>query len=237
MLVTIRYRRGITLDCYADVTWEASAGQSLGSARVRIPRDSPAWDADIISESGGFLVDITTGAGRWRGIADAPVWSPEGMEIRCQHIMSWARIRHVGTTRRLHGLTPGGIVRRAVTDALIGLGSAPVTVGAIVEAPPVIASYEFKGQSLLTVLADMQQQSGQAWLITNDLQFEWRQQVGRYRELTLVDDGRYLSTLQRTPLADQAAESIEIEQSGRTFTARDGTAPLLWPAQQIERIR
>lgn len=236
MLVTIRGATGITLDTFAEPTWEASGGQAIGSARIRIPRDSAAWDADVISETGGFLVDIESPAGLWRGIADSPTFSPEGMELRAQHIMAWAKTRHVSTFRRLHGLTPGAIAKRAVEDALVGLGSVPVTIGPIVEAPPVLSVFEFKGQSLLAVLTELQNESGQAWVIDNLLRFSWRQQVGRYRELTLIDDGKYLRTLQRTPLADQYAEDIEVEQSGRTFTARDATAPALWPAQRVTRI-
>lgn len=238
MLVTLRNSTGLTLDLDAEPTWEASGGQSIGSARLRIPRESAAWSADVISESGGFLVDILTPAGKWLGIADAPTWTANGsgMDVRAQHVTAWAKTRHVSASRTFVGCTAGAIVRRAVADALVGLGSVPVTIGTIVEAPPVIALYEFKRQSLLSVLTDMQDQTGQQWVIDDLLRFSWRQQVGRYREVTIIDDGKYVGNLQRTPLADQYAEDIEVEQGGRAFTARNPEAPALWPAQRITRL-
>ncbi len=237
MLVRIGRHNGLLLDLPATVTWEATAGQSLGSATISVPRDSAAWSDEVISEYGAFLVQALSPAGIWSGIADSPTWTPAGMSFRAQHLMSWARVRHVSTSRRFAGVVAGVIVQRAIQDALIGLGSAPVTIGPVVMAPPVIANYEFRGQSLLSVLADMQNQTGQSWQIDDVLRFSWVQRVGRYRELTLVDDGRYVSSMARTPLADQHRETIEIEQSGRQFGVTDTGVPGLWPSQQIERIR
>lgn len=236
MLVSLYGSTAVTLDLMADVTWQPSGGQGIGSATVRLNRDSAAWHEDVISEFGGMLVRISTPAGDWMGIADSPVFSPAGAELRCQHIHAWMKTQHVSTVRRLHGLTAGAIARRALQDAMIGLGSVPVTPGSFVEAPPVLAAVDFRGQSLLSVLTDLQNQTGQVWVLDNRLRFHWRQQGGQYREHTLIDDGQYLSTLQRTPLADQYAQDIEVERSGRTFTARNPDAPALWPAQRITRV-
>lgn len=235
MFVTIRAQRGITLDVNAEPVWEASGGQAIGSARLRIPRNSQVWDSEYINEDGGMLVDIQTPAGLWRGISGVPAFSPDGMEITAQHIMAWAKLRHVGN-RTFAGVTAGDIVRRCVQDALGGLASVPVTLGPILVAPPVIGLYTTKGQSLLSVLTDMQNQTGQAWVINDLLQFVWVQQVGKYREATLIDDGRFLTSLSRTALSEQFAEDIEVEQSGRTFTAYDRGVPALWPSQRITRI-
>lgn len=238
MLVTLRSTTGLTVDLDATPTWEAAGGQSIGSARIRIGRESAAWNSDVVDERGGFLVEILSPAGRWLGIADAPVWQANGsgMEVRAQHIHAWANTRHVSASRVMVGCTAGAIVRRAVLDALTGLGSVPVTLGSFVEAPPVIALYVFKRQSLMSVLTDMQNQTGQQWQIDDLLRFHWKQQTGRYREITIIDDGRYVTNLQRTPLSDRYAEDIEVEPSGRTFTARDGDAPALWPAQRLTRV-
>lgn len=235
MLVTVRGQRGITLDCFAEPTWAASGGQAIGSASLRIARDSLAWDSDIINEQGGMLVDIHTAAGLWRGIADRPTYTPAGMELEALHINAWATIRHVATGRRMFGVTAGAVAKRAVRDALVGLGSVPVTMGAILEAPPLI-NYAFDGQSLISVLTDLQNQTGQTWLIDDLLRFAWVQQVGKYQELTVIDDGQFLGHLSGDRLADQYLETVEIEQSGRTFTAFDRGAPALWPAQRITRI-
>lgn len=236
MLVSFYGPKAVTLDLPANVTFEASGAQAIGSATVRVNRESIAWDADVVPESGGFFVRISTPAGDFPCIADAPTWSPEGLEIRCQHVHAWMKTRHVSASRNLYGLTAGAIARRAVIDAMISLGSVPITLGSFVESPPVIAAFDFRGQSLMSVLTDLQNQSGQSWMLDERLRFHWRSQTGRYREITLVDDGKYVGNLQRTPLADQYAEDIEVEQSGRTFTARNGDAPALWPAQRLTRL-
>lgn len=236
MLVNLHGERAVILDLPAEVTWASAQGQSFGSASIRILRDSIAWDAEIISEHGGVLVEIITAVGTWRGIGDTPVYRTDGMAIQALHLNSWTRIRHVASHRLFCGVSAGVIVKRAVQDALVGLGSVPVTIGPILHAPPVIADYTFKGQTFLSVLTDMQNKTGQVWTITDALEFTWRSQIGRYRELTLIDDGRYLDRLQRQPLADQIAETIEIEPNGRTFTAYDHGVPALWPSQQIVRV-
>lgn len=236
MLVSLYSQSSVTLDLPADVTWQTSNGQQFGSAKLSIPRTSRAWNADIVSERGGFLVRIHTPVGDWTGIADSPSYTPAGMSLDVLHLNTWAAQRHVAAHRRFCGLSGGAIAKRAVEDALAGLGAVPVTIGPILEAPPILNTYEFKRQTLLAVLTDLSRLTGQQWTINERLQFTWRGQIGQYREFLLIDDGKFLDRLQRTPLADQHRERIEVEPSGRTFTAYDRTTPALWPAQEIVRL-
>lgn len=236
MLVSLYSQLSVTLDLPAEVTFSTSNGQQFGSAKLTIPRNSRAWSTDIVSERGGFLVRIHTPVGNWQGIAESPTFTPSGMSMDVLHLNTWAQIRHVAAHRRFCGLSGGAIAKRAVEDALAGLGAVPVTIGPVLEAPPILNTYEFKRQTLLAVLTDLSRLTGQQWTINERLQFTWRAQIGRYREFVLVDDGKFLDRLQRTPLADQHRERIEVEQSGRTFTAHDRTTPLLWPSQEIVRI-
>lgn len=235
MLVSLYSQSSVTLDLPVEVTWQSSNGQQYGSAKLTIPRSSRAWDSDIISERGGFLVRIHTPVGNWQGIAESPTFTPSGMSMDVLHLNTWTHIRHVAPYRAFCGLSGASIVKQAISDALVGLGSVPVTIGPMVEAPPII-NYEFKGQTLLSVLTDISRLTGQQWTINEQLQFVWRSQIGRYREFVLVDDGRFLGRLQRDPLANQIREHIEVEPSGRDYTAYDHTTPALWPSQEIVRV-
>lgn len=235
MLVSLYSQSSVILDLPAEVSWQTSNGQQFGSAKLTIPRNSRAWSTDIVSERGGFLVRIHTPVGNWQGIAESPTFTPSGMSMDVLHLNTWAQIRHVAPYRAFYGLSGGIVAKRAVEDALMGLGSIPVTIGPVLVAPPVV-NYEFKRQTLLSVLTDLSRLTGQQWTINERLQFTWRSQIGRYREFVLIDDGKFLSRLQRTPLADQHREHIEVEPSGRTYTAYDRTTPALWPSQEIVRV-
>lgn len=235
MLVSLYSQSSATLDLPAEVQWSTSNGQQFGSAKLTIPRTSRAWSADIVTERGGFLVRIHTPVGDWIGLADTPSYTPVGMTLDVLHLNTWASIRHVAPYRRFCGVSGGIVAKRAVEDALLGLGSIPVTIGPILVAPPIV-NFEFKRQTLLSVLTDLSKLTGQQWTIGNDLQFRWVSQIGKYREFVWIDDGKYLPRLQRTPLADQHREHIEVDPAGRTFTAHDRTTPALWPSQQIVRI-
>lgn len=236
MLVKLTGQKSIMLDLPCELTFSTSNSQSFGSAKLTIPRHSAAWNPDIISERGGFLVQVFSQVGNATLIANTPVYTPTGMTVEALHVTAWCDIRHVSPSRTLVGMTAGAIAQLAVKDALMGLGSVPITIGPILQAPPIVNEYRFQRQTLLSVLTDLQKQTGQQWQLDESLQFRWVSQTGKYREFVLIDDGRFLDRLQRTPLADQHRERIEVEQSGRTFTAHDRTTPLLWPSQEIVRL-
>lgn len=224
------------LDLPCELTFSTSNSQSFGSAKLTIPRNSAAWDDQIISERGGFLVQVFTPVGNATLIANTPAYTPAGMTVEALHPAAWCGIRHVSPSRTLVGLPAGAIAQLAVKDALMGLGAVPVTIGPILQSPPIINEYRFQRQTLLSVLTDLQKQTGQQWQLDESLQFRWVAQTGKYREVILLDDGKFLDRLQRTPLADQHREHIEVDPAGRTYTAHDRTTPALWPSQEIVRI-
>lgn len=235
MLVTIRGQKGVTLDLFAEVTWAAALDGSYGSAIVQVPRDTAVWATDVIDENGGFLVEIINQFGFWRGVADRPRWRPAGMELDVHHVAEWVELRRVSPNRQFAGATAGQIVRRAVKDALVGLGSVPVTVGPILQAPPLIPLYEFARQTVSDVLSEMHERTGHIWWLDDDLAFHWGQRQGRYRETPVTDDGRLFQEIQPGTLSDVALEIIEVRDGGQEFSVR-GNAPLLWPDQRIERV-
>lgn len=235
MLVTIYGQRGTTLDLWTEVTWAATIDGSYGRATVHVPRDSVVWDADIIDENGGFYIQIVNQFGVFHGIADRPRWMPSGMQIDVHHVAEWVELRRVSPFRKFAGATAGQIVRRAVKDALVGLGSVPVTVGPILQAPPLIPLYEFGRQTVSDVLTEMHERTGHTWWFDSNLTFHWGQRQGVYRETPITDDGRLFQEIQPGTLADAALEIIEVRDGGQEFSVR-GNAPLLWPRQTVERV-
>lgn len=235
MLVTLRGGAlQATLDIGASVSWNTTESGEFGVATLTVPRDSAAWNLDVVLEDGGFLVDIMTQFGAWTGVADRPQWRPAGMRITVHHIHEWLSLRLVGR-RAFAGVTAGAIAYRAVQDALAGHGTLPITAGAILQAPPVIPLYEFDRQPLMDVLTDLHERTGQSWWLDRHNRFVWGNRQGQYRERTFVDDGRLFQHLQPGTLVQLDDEVIEVEDGGREFSAR-GSAPLLWPRQRLERI-
>lgn len=236
MLVTVAYERSVTLKVDAEVDWVTSSGREFGKAVFTIPAGSAAWDDEVINERGGFIVHITTPWGNWSGIAVTVEDVDAGFEVTAWDYRVFTENRHVSPHRSFHGVTPGIIARSAVEDALVGLGGLPFTIGSILEAPPIIDQYEFTGQSLVQVLSELAERSGHYWYISNDGVFNWVSMVGIARDYILVDDGLFRDKLQRRSLREEFAESVEVENTGRTFTVYNPGVPITWPSREVRDI-
>src|SRR5690606_31020018 len=155
------------------------------------------------------------------GIADIAEWGPESVTIRVLDIHEWVRSRLVAGQRLFRCCSAGIIVRVALRDAFVGLGSVPITVGAIVDAPPLIDQYQFDRQPLESVLSDLQEQTGQVWRIdARTLRFDWQMSAGKYHDSVLVDNGTLIDNIQLGTLREQNREVIERDRrTGRTFSA------------------
>lgn len=229
MLASIRGpESSITVDIPASVQWVISDTRRHGEAKVTIPRDSSAWVEEVINDEGGFFFEIYTSGRIWRGIADVPVYSEAGAEITVRSISHWLNIRHVGY-QTYYGVTAGTIAKAALRQGVTT--AVPLTIGTILEAPPIIAEYEFRGQSVLNIFTDLSELTGQTWTINDDYQVNWIPRQGKHHELWLIDDGRLLDNIQTGSLGDTYSEIIEIDDVGRRFSAFKWS-PALWPQQQ-----
>lgn len=218
----------IAIDVDASVEWTMSDLRQHGEAKVTIPRDSAAWAEEVIADNGGFFFEIPTPFGTWRGIADVPKYTDVGADITLRSVTHWLSIRNVGN-RTYYGLTPGAIAKEAIKQGL--KTSVPVTEGTILQAPPFLPVYEFRGQSVLDIFTDLSEQSGQTWEINDQFQVSWLPRQGNHYETWIIDDGKLLKDIQLGNLGDQYSEVIEIDDVGRVYTAFNYTH-VLWPQQQ-----
>lgn len=230
MLAIVRGQSSsVAIDLNASVEWTMSDLRKHGEAKVNIQRDTSAWIEEILSDDGGFFFEIPTSFGTWRGVADVPKYTPAGAEITVRNITHWLAIRNVGY-RTFYGLTPGAIAKQAIRQGI--LTAVPLTVGSILEAPPIIPEYEFNGQSVLDVFTDLSELSSQTWEIDEDYQVNWIHRQGKQYDTWLIDDGKLIDNIQTKTLGDTYSEIIETDDVGRRHTAFK-YAPPLWPQQQV----
>lgn len=235
-LVTISHEKSVTLNIDVTVDWFTSAGREFGKAVFIIPFESAAWDEEVINEKGGFIVHISTQYGIWSGVATQVEDHDAGFEVTAWDFRVYVGTRSVAPNRSFHGVTAGIIAKRAFEDALVGLGGLPFTVGSILEAPPIIAQYQFTGQKLQDVLTELAERTGHHWTIDHQGIFHWVSISGVSHDYILIDDGLFRDKLQRRPLREEFSESIEVEDTGRTFTVYNPSVPLTWPSQEIREL-
>jgi hypothetical protein len=110
-----------------------------------------------------------------------------------------------------------------------------MTLGRVLMAPPLV-NVTLRGQSVADLLDDLREQTNHEWYIDDDFRFHWVPFEGRYREQWLVDDGLLMAELQPESLLDVAAQVMEVEPDGGTWTDYDGTVPVLWPSRRVVRL-
>lgn len=233
MIVHIYNQRGIYLSLDLEVTWHAAASGQRSVCQLVIPRNSPAWDPDVLGEQGGYWVEILTPVGRWQGVTDIPQWSPGGMTVDVVEAATWFEDLRVGVGR-WRGLTAGHIVRVAYRHALAGRGATALQLGHVVCAPPAVPTIEFTRQTVIDVLRTLMEQTGQEWVL-QDGRLHWLPHAGRYHDLPpIVDDGRVFPALSPGTLDDQANEFIEVAPSGAAWTAYSPDPRPLRPRVVVE---
>ena len=235
-LVTLSKQRAVILALDCRVSWHTGSNRQYGQVEFVIPAHSPAWDEEVIDEQGGFNVKVSTPYGKWGGIATEVKNEDAGFRVIAQDFWAYAEVRTVSSNRIFAGVTAGCIARVAVRDAMVGLGNRPFTIGPILEAPPVIMEYAFTGQYLMDVLTDLTERSGHDFKFDADGVFHWVSRLGRSHDITLIDDGTLRSPLQPRPLREQFSESIEVEETGRTFRVYNPSVPISWPSQEVRPV-
>lgn len=235
MLVTLTNTSAITVDLPAQVRWAGAAARSFGTAEVTIPRNSPAFAAAYVDRDGGSLIEIKdANLGTWRGIIQKPRISRNGVQLSANHQAKLVDIRLVSRNRSLRNMTAGAIVKAAVNDAVVGLGPAVLRAGTFVEAAPIIDNYEFRGQKLSQVLADMMEQSGQEWSLSDDGALSWVAPQGTLYSVVLCDDGDVTDGEREADVNDRTAEVYAVDGQGREIVVRNGDADPTgrWPRQE-----
>lgn len=224
-------------DLDAVPTWRATASGEAGSCTLEITRESAAWARDVIGPRGEFLVEVLTPVGVWAGVANRPVWRPEGGSIELLHITRWLGTRRIQKARRFYGVTAGHVVRQLWRDCFAGLAGIPIKLGPILNAPPLI-DHQFPydpGMTAQTVLTALVELTGQQWRLDESYRLSWIAREGRYHERWIIDDGR-IGSYQMDSLEDAVSEWIEIDASGRVYRSVTPQRPRLWPLQAVEAV-
>lgn len=208
MLVTITNTASITIDLECSVKWNSTIKREFSSASFFVPRNSPAFSSAYMDENGGFLVKIVhPKLGTWLGIAGVPTIDVKGANVEATEIGILATIRTVGTHRIFTGVTAGTIVAAAVQDATAGLSHAFLKAGTFLEAGPHVPQYEFTGQYLSQVLADMMDITGQEWEINYSTgAINWVAPRTTMYQYHLTDDGDIVNASKSGSLNDVVAE-------------------------------
>lgn len=233
MLVRFTHDGQIVTELEASVSWSATAARDLGRADIKVPRTSPAWNAAYINDEGGFLVELYTAAGGWRGVADRPIFSADGASISVLPLETWLEGRLVQSSRSFRCLPAGAIAERAVLDGVAGLGSAAIMPGTFCLSGPVVPTYSFNGKSVLQVLTDMHDATGQEWELDRFGRINWLPFQGTYRERHLIDDGVIFGPWQYNGagLRDVTHDVIQVDHNGIIYVAVSNSGPPLWPRE------
>lgn len=229
-LVELRYQRTVLADLA--VTWgeRLPVLRELPEAEIAVPHGHEADDPAVIAEQGGTVVRVYHAGDPWLGIADIPERTESGVRLRVYAPASWLDIRSVGEGRRFLGCTAGAIARAALVEGIGGLPGAPIVPYRFCEAPPHVDEYAFRGQSVLQVLTDLMELTGQEFWIDERLRLSWLPWAVRWQPVVLTDADGLLGPLPGESLQEQAREVHETRR-GIDWTVYDLRVPSVWPRQ------
>lgn len=239
MMVRIGDSASVTLDLpVSALTWRAAASGELPRATLRIPRGGPAWEPTVLNPEGGSWVEIHAGPhGVWRGVTDVPRPEGNGAVVDCFHVSQVLAIRTVPDRVTLIGLTAGAIARLCASRALGPLAVMAIPLGTFVEAGPSIPEFALRGQSLLDVLRELHEITGQEWsLDPRTGRLSWVAREGRPREERTLLDLRGLVNPPQASLADVAREVTEVLPDGTSYTVIAPDVSPRWPRAVTERV-
>jgi hypothetical protein len=227
-LVELRYQATVVSDLA--MTWRDTlpALRELPEAEIAVPVGHPADDPAVVAEQGGTVVRIYHDGRAWLGIGDIPERTDAGIRLRVYSPLAWLDIRSVSDGRKFLGCTAGAIAKAALAEGLGGLPGAPVVPGRFCEAPPHIDEYEFRGQSVLQVLVDLVELTGQEFVLDEGLRLSWLPWAVRWRDVVLTDADGLLGPLPGESLQEQAREVHEVRR-GLDWTVWDLRVPSVWP--------
>lgn len=220
MQVTLSGTNSITLDLeVSQVTWRSPATQQFGAAELRIPRSSPAFSSQYISETSRFGVQIShPRLGIWDGIAKEMRIDSDGAHISAMALEWLVSTRYVAPARTFREMTAGLIARQGLLDAFGGLSQTPILIGTFTECAPLVSHYEFTGQSYVHVLADLQVSTGQEWSIRNGA-LCWHPRFGTFHEGRLIGGSDVVGESVRVAIDDVVTSVTATDARGASYTA------------------
>lgn len=227
-LVELRSQRTVLADLAVQFRERLPVLRELPEAEIAIPHGHEADDPAVVAEQGGTVVRVYGEGAAWLGIGDVPERTADGLRLRAYAPAAWLDIRPVSSGRRFLGCTAGAIARAAVEEGIGGLPGAPIVPYRFCEAPPHVDEYEFTGQSVLQVLVDLMELTGQEFWVDEQLRLSWLPWQARYRPVVLTDADGLLGPLPGDSLQEQAREVYETRR-GIDWTVYDLRVPSVWP--------
>lgn len=209
------------------IRWASSPLRQFGEAELFIPPGHAAFStAYVDDENGESYVRITHDTlGEWAGVV-CVVDAGEGGATVIARDLGWLLSRrNVGQNRTFQALTAGLIVRQAVQDGFAGLAGSYLGHGSYLEAAPVVASYQFRGQSVAAVLGDMQAATGHDWSVTlsqGGALVNWLPPLGTLSETHLSEDAHLVGAGVRMDASERIAEATARGTDGTVDTVTDG---------------
>jgi hypothetical protein len=242
MLVTFSANETYRGEVYTSVTWRHCIAGEYGEATFSLPPGHPALATDdngeprYVDNMGGFYVEVLHDAlGKWRGIADVPDSSDEGVTVKAFELPALLTIRRVGNAGEYRALPAGAIVAAAYYQAFGGVGRAAISLGDVTLSGPLIVAYRFENQTLAEVLDDLMEMTGMEWSIDDELRLNWHGFAGRYYPFPLADDGDLLDSrrsgsIQRMAISVTSRNSLGHELTTTTLETEAGA---WWPAMEV----
>jgi hypothetical protein len=229
--VTVHFRgRYASDDIAVDFSRAIGPTRRQDEAKLELDPWSPILGA--LPPGGGAIITIAGRRRPWRGVSDVPERSADGrVTVRAYSVERWLDLRAIPIRTTWYGVTAGAVVRHALRITLGGLAEAPVLPGAIVEGAPVLSSVELFGQSLLALLVDLSERTGQEWYLDETGRLHWIASVGRYRPFLLTDSAGEVQLRARDQLLDIAREYAE-ERAGVPWEYADLRVPGTWPRRE-----
>jgi hypothetical protein len=172
-------------------TWESAQTRAYGSTNLQIERDHPIIEQAAITSLRGTRVSFPHHLiGAWNGIQigraghGAMRWDVQVHQVA-------ALFKHLTVPNDpsvSYGNLPAGVIaQRALTLALADRPGIPLKPGSFAEAPPLIDSLTFQGQSLDSIYAQLMDTSGQEYRVSEYGVVDWIAPTGTLYETVLTE--------------------------------------------------
>jgi hypothetical protein len=236
MQVTLTFRERITTELdVQDVTWVTAAAQQVGMAKLRIPRNHPAFRGDYISKDRGSHVRLSDQAiGTWNGLVVRTKFNDESVELTCHDVRTMFAGLPVGRMS-FQLATAGTIVQHAFWQAVAGRPRIGITAGTFVESAPLMAEFNLERQAFGEVVKSMMGVTSQEWEIDANNRFHWVARAGTIRSEPLIQGRDIFGVTWETGALGRVSEVIGVrsDNSEISVLANEMADGGWWSAQQL----
>lgn len=239
MRVTLEYTEAWTGDLTVDeIRWTTLAAREFGAASFSVPKGHPAHNPLYLNDRESSLVRIEhPDLGAWEGAVVRIGTNARGATVEALQLTALTTQLRVTPGRVFLSLTAGEIMRQAILDCSAGRGRQVLRVGTILEAPPTIDRFEFTGQTLAELAAELVALTGHEWRLNNGA-IDWLPPPSRLYEYVLTTTGDLIDSTMTADVSRQKGEVIAQGDTGAPYVARAGDvlSSSFWAGQERLRV-